>query len=177
MTHRLFMLLLFAALPLKAQAPKAGSTALGLGFGVNTAGVLGFELSARYMVADRLAVGCRVSRGWGLERTCGLNVYPSRLRDWHLVAELGNTSIGPHPVQGEPVSERSWFANLGLGVEEKVENGEGGHYRDNRVHFTIGPSFVFASRRSVDGQPTVTRWGVSPRFFTQTELLLYPVVK
>jgi hypothetical protein len=177
MKRFLLLLPICLAAPLPAQSPHAGSLAVGVGFGFNTAGVLGVELSARYMATDRVALGCRVTRGWGLERACGANLYPFDRREWHVVAELGTAGHGPSPLHGEPVWTRTWFTNLGMGIEDQVENDAGGHYRDNRVHFTIGPSFVLAERRRVEGQPAVTRWGVSPRFFNHTELLLYPVLK
>jgi hypothetical protein len=169
--------LLLLSAPLAGQAPHSGSLALGLGFGFNTAGSLGVDLSARYMATDRLAVGCRVSSGWGLARACGANVYPSRNRDWLLVAVLGLALHRHRIIDGEPTSRRALFVNLGLGVEERIENDEGGHYRDNRVHFVIGPSFVVHERSQVDGQPAQGRWRLSPRFFNHTELLLYPVIE
>jgi hypothetical protein len=163
--------------PLAGQAPHAGSLAIGLGFGFNTAGSLGVEAAVHYMAADRLALGCRINTGWGLSRSCGANIYPSPHRDWHIVAELGQASHGPRIVAGEPVSSRSWFVNLGAGVEDRIENDEGGYYRDNRVHFIIGPSFVIHERTQVDGQPAEGRWRLSPRFFNHTEVLLYPVIR
>jgi hypothetical protein len=163
--------------PLAAQAPHRGSLALGVGFGFNTAGSLGVELSTRYMATERLALGCRITRGWGVERACGVNVFVTDARDWHLVAEVGAAGRGPEPVDGEPVWRSAWFAGLGAGIEDQVENDRGGHYRDNRVHFVIGPSFVFARRERGEGGPVRTTWGLRPHLFNHTELLLYPVLR
>jgi len=162
--------------PLAAQAPRAGSMALGLGFGFNTAGSLGLEASLRYLATHRLAVGCRVTAGWGSGRACGANVYPFDRREWHLVAELGNVRRR-YIDSGVPTARSAWFVNLGAGVEDQVENDQGGHYRDNRVHFIIGPSVVLAERTGELGEAAITRWGVRPHLFNHTELLLYPVLK
>jgi hypothetical protein len=177
MQRRLLLSVLasLVALPLPGQAPRAGSLAVGVGFGFNTAGALGVEASLRYLATDRLALGCRVTTGWGLSRACGANIYPSELRDWHIVAELGHSG-GEYLAAGIPMRRSAWFVNLGGGVEEKVENDQGGHYRDNRVHFVIGPSFVLAERVGELGEPAPIHWRLSPRVFNHTELLLYPIL-
>jgi hypothetical protein len=171
------VMLVAVAAPLGAQAPNRGSLALGLGFGFNTAGVLGLEVSTRYLASDRVAVGCRLTYGFGTERACGVNVFVSDRRDWHLVAELGSSARGPTPVDGEPVWRSAWYANLGAGIEDEVENDAGGHYRDNRVHFIIGPSLLLVERERRENQTARTDWGIRPRVFNHTELLLYPVLR
>ena len=170
-------LVLMSAPSLPGQAPHAGSVAFGVGFGFNTAGSLGIDASVRFMATDRLALGCRVTTGWGVTRACGANVYVSPHRDWHLVLEAGHSAPGRSVVDGKAVSSEALFLNAGAGIEDGIKDDQAGEYRNARVHFVIGPSLVFAERTSPLGETVPWNRGLSPRFFNHTEVLLYPLLR